>query len=186
MIYLASHLAVVLCYEAKTPTTTMHTRLATPADGATIQAVYAPYVENTTYTFEFKVPTVEEVCARMRRHPGYVWLVAEHEAEQATEILGYAYAWPFEEREGYRFAVETSIFIRQDRIGGGIGRMLYADLLASLKQNGFATAVARIALPNPPSERLHEKLGFKKVAHFERIGHKFDRWIDIGYWQRSL
>jgi L-amino acid N-acyltransferase YncA len=164
----------------------MHTRLATPADGATIQAVYAPYVENTTYTFEFKVPTVEEVCARMQRHPGHVWLVAEHEAEQATEILGYAYAWPFEEREGYRFAVETSIFIRQDRIGGGIGRMLYADLLASLKQNGFATAVARIALPNPQSERLHEKLGFKKVAHFERIGHKFDRWIDIGYWQRSL
>jgi len=160
----------------------MHTRLATPADGAAIQAVYAPYVENTTYTFEFKVPAVEEVCARMQRHPGHVWLVAEHEAE----ILGYAYAWPFEEREGYRFAVETSIFIRQDRIGGGIGRMLYAELLAALKQNGFATAVARIALPNPQSERLHEKLAFKKVAHFERIGHKFDRWIDIGYWQRSL
>jgi phosphinothricin acetyltransferase len=108
--------------------------------------------------------------------------VAEHEGE----IIGYAYAWPFEDREGYRFAVETSIFIRQDRVGGGVGRMLYADLLASLKQNGFATAVARIALPNPQSERLHEKLGFKKVAHFERIGHKFDRWLDVGYWQRTL
>ena len=59
-------------------------------------------------------------------------------------------------------------------------------LKAPLKLNGFATAVARIALPNLPSERLHERLGFKKVAHFERIGHKFDRWVDVGYWQCSL
>ena len=160
----------------------MQTRPAVPADAEAIRAVYAPYVENTVYTFEFKVPSVAEVSQRMQRHPGHVWLVAE----DAGEIAGYAYAWPFEDREGYRFTVETSIFLRQTRIGNGIGRALYADLLATLKQNGFATAVARIALPNPQSERLHEKLGFHKVAHFEKIGHKFDRWIDVGYWQRSL
>ena len=157
----------------------MHTRQATLADAAAIRAVYAPYVENTTYSFELKVPTLEEVCARMTRHPGHPWLVAE----ASTEILGYAYAWPFEDREGYRLTVETSIFLRQDRIGSGVGRQLYADLLAALKDKGFATAVARIALPNSPSERLHERLGFKKVAHFERIGYKMDRWIDVGYWQ---
>ena len=160
----------------------MRTRLATPADGAAIRAVYAPYVENSTYTFEFEVPTIEEVCDRMTRHPRHLWLVME----ESAEILGYAYAWPFEDREGYRFTVETSVFVRQDRIGGGVGRALYADLLAALKLKGFTTAVARIALPNLASERLHEKLGFKKVAHFERIGHKFDRWVDVGYWQCSL
>jgi phosphinothricin acetyltransferase len=160
----------------------MQTRLATPSDGAAILAVYAPYVENTTYTFEIEAPTLQEVCARMTRHPRHLWLVIE----ESAEVLGYAYAWPFEDRHGYRFTVETSIFVRQDRIGGGVGRTLYADLLAALKQRGFANAVARIALPNPQSERLHEKLGFKKVAHFERIGHKFDRWVDVGYWQCSL
>jgi len=160
----------------------MQTRLATPSDGAAIRTVYAPYVENSTYTFEFEVPSIKEVCDRMTRHPRHLWLVAE----ESAEILGYAYAWPFEEREGYRFTVETSVFVRQDRIGGGVGRALYADLLAALKLKGFTTAVARIALPNLPSERLHEKLGFKKVAHFERIGHKFDRWVDVGYWQCSL
>jgi phosphinothricin acetyltransferase len=160
----------------------MQTRPAVPADAEAIRAVYAPYVESTVYTFEFKVPTVAEVMHRMQRNPGHSWLVAE----DAGEIVGYAYSWPFEDREGYRFTVETSIFIRQTRIGGGIGRGLYGDLLATLKQNGFATAVARIALPNPQSERLHEKLGFHKVAHFEKIGHKFDRWIDVGYWQRPL
>jgi L-amino acid N-acyltransferase YncA len=160
----------------------MQTRPAVPADAEAIRAVYAPYVEDTVFTFEFKVPSVAEVSQRMQRHPGHMWLVAE----DAGEVVGYAYAWPFEEREGYRFTVETSIYIRQTRIGGGIGRGLYADLLSTLKQSGFATAAARIALPNPQSERLHEKLGFRKVAHFERIGHKVDRWIDVGYWQRTL
>lgn len=160
----------------------MQTRPAVPADAEAIRAVYAPYVENTVYTFEFKVPSAAEVVHRMQRNPGHIWLVAE----DAGEVVGYAYSWPFEDRAGYRFTVETSIYIRQTRIGGGIGRGLYADLLATLKQNGFATGVARIALPNPQSERLHEKLGFHKVAHFERIGHKFDRWIDVGYWQRTL
>jgi phosphinothricin acetyltransferase len=136
----------------------MQTRLATLSDGAAIRAVYAPYVENSTYTFEFEVPTIKEVCDRMTRHPRHLWLVAE----ESAEILGYAYAWPFEDREGYRFTVETSVFVRQDRIGGGVGRALYADLLAALKLKGFTTAVARIALPNLPSERLHEKLGSRR------------------------
>jgi len=160
----------------------MHTRQACPADGPGIRAIYAPYVENTTYTFEFVVPTVDEIRLRMTRHPAQLWLVAEDEGQ----LMGYAYSWPFEERDGYRFTVETSIFVRQDRVGNGVGRLLYGDLLGTLKQKGVAVAVARIALPNPQSERLHEKLGFKKVAHFERIGHKFDRWVDVGYWQRPL
>jgi L-amino acid N-acyltransferase YncA len=157
----------------------MNTRQATLVDASAIQAVYTPYVEQTTCTFEFQVPTLEEISGRITRHPGHPWLVAE----DSGEVLGYAYAWPFEDREGYRFTVETSIFVRRDRISGGVGGVLYSDLLAVLKEKGFHTAVARIALPNPPSQRLHEKLGFKQVAHFERIGHKLDRWVDVGYWQ---
>lgn len=160
----------------------MQTRPAVPADAEAIRAVYAPYVENTTYSFEFKVPTLAEIRQRMQRHPDHLWLVAE----DAGEIVGYAYAWPFEDREGYRFTVETSIYLHQARVGGGIGRTLYGDLMGVLKQSGFVTAIARIALPNPQSERLHEKLGFRKVAHFEKIGHKFERWLDVGYWQRAL
>jgi len=160
----------------------MQTRQATPSDGPAIRALYAPYVESTTYTFELKTPSVEEVCSRMQRYPSHPWLVAE----DGDGILGYAYAWPFEDREGYRFTVETSVYVHRDRIGGGIGRLLYGELIAALKERGLVMAVARIALPNPQSERLHERLGFRKVAHFERIGHKFDQWIDVGYWQRLL
>ena len=43
-----------------------------------------------------------------------------------------------------------------------------------------------IALPNEASVGLHEKLGFKKVAHFNEVGFKFDQWIDVGYWQLIL
>lgn len=161
----------------------MHTRPATPEDGPAIQDIYAPYVEKTIYSFEFDVPSVAEIRSRMEQHAGmHLWLVAE----EAGEILGYTYSWPFEEREGYRFTVETSIFVRQDRLSNGVGGKLYRDLLSGLRERHFSSAVARIALPNPQSQRLHERLGFKKVAHFERIGNKFDQWIDVGYWQRQL
>jgi phosphinothricin acetyltransferase len=46
--------------------------------------------------------------------------------------------------------------------------------------------IGGIALPNPASVALHEKLGMKKVAHFSDVGCKFERWLDVGYWQMTL
>ena len=47
-------------------------------------------------------------------------------------------------------------------------------------------AIGGIAQPNPASVALHERLGFEKVAHFKQVGRKFDRWIDMGYWELRL
>lgn len=160
----------------------MQTRQATVEDATTIRAIYGHYVETTTSTFEFEIPTVAEVRHRIVQFPRHPWLVAL----DAAEVIGYAYACPFENREGYRFTVETSIYLREGCVGRGNGQTLYSDLLSTLKDLGFVRAVARIALPNPRSQRLHERLGYRKVAHFEKIGHKFDQWIDVGYWQRTL
>ena len=46
--------------------------------------------------------------------------------------------------------------------------------------------IAGVTLPNVASVRLHESLGFKKVAHFIAVGHKFGKWWDVGYWQFSF
>ncbi len=161
----------------------MYIRAASFDDAGGIRAVYAPYVRDTIFTFEFQIPSEEDIRARLSRHAAtQVWLVAEEKGE----LVGYAYSWPFEERDGYRFSVETSIFVRSGRLGRGVGRALYQSLLDELRKRGTRQAIARIALPNPQSQRLHERLGFRQVALFPRIGHKFDRWIDVGYWQLSL
>jgi phosphinothricin acetyltransferase len=64
--------------------------------------------------------------------------------------------------------------------------MLYSRLFSLLQARGVHAVIGGIALPNDPSVALHEKLGLQKVAHFREVGFKLDRWIDVGYWQRTL
>ena len=64
--------------------------------------------------------------------------------------------------------------------------MLYRELFEQLRGDGMHVALAGITLPNPASIALHEKLGMKKVPHLLQVGHKFDRWLDVGYWQLFL
>jgi len=55
-----------------------------------------------------------------------------------------------------------------------------------LKEKGIHAAIGGIALPNDASVALHEKFGMRKVAHFEQVGFKFGKWVDVGYWERFL
>ena len=86
-------------------------------------------------------------------------------------------------RSAYRFSVESTVYIDQNSIGNGIGSLLYKELLSNLKNSRIHSVIGGIALPNPSSIALHEKYGFKKVAQFKEVGIKFDKWIDVGYWQ---
>ena len=101
-------------------------------------------------------------------------------------MLGYAYATPWRVRSAYRFSVESSVYVHKDCAHQGIGRRLYGVLLDELRARGLAVVIGGIAQPNPASVALHEACGFRKVAHFERVGRKFERWVDVGYWQLQL
>lgn len=102
-----------------------HLRPATPEDAAALLAIYRPYVLHTAITFEYDVPTLSEftrrVEATLRTHPYLV-------AEQAGELLGYAYAAPFHVRAAYQWAAESTIYLRQDQRGNGLGPQLYGAL----------------------------------------------------------
>ena len=100
--------------------------------------------------------------------------------------MGYAYASPWRERAAYRHAVETTIYLESRFAGQGMGKRLYVALLQELRKLGLHTAFGVIALPNPASVALHEKCGFRKVGHLAEPGWKFERWVDVGYWQLML
>jgi len=152
-------------------------------DAAAIARIYQHYVTHTTISFEAEPPTIDNIAARiqevMARHS---WLVYESEGA----LLGYAYTSTFRERRAYQSTVEATIYLDQAAIGHGIGRMLYQALLDDAALKGYHEALGVIALPNDLSIKLHEKLGFVKVAHLEKIGHKFNQWIDVGIWQKHL
>ena len=107
------------------------------------------------------------------------WLVLE----RGGELLGYAYAGRFHARAAYRHTAESTIYLRHGLEGQGFGTTLYSELLRRTFARGYQQVIGGIALPNEPSVRLHEKLGFGKAGHLTRVGRKFERWVDVGYWQ---
>jgi L-amino acid N-acyltransferase YncA len=158
-------------------------RNATTNDSGQIGDIYNHYVLRTPITFEEKRVPPEDMARRIQETlQSLPWLVWEEE----RQVLGYAYASMWKGRSAYRHSVESTIYLHPDSVGKRIGSQLYGALLTDLRQRQFHTVIGGIALPNDASVALHEKFGFRKVAHFEQVGNKFGQWIDVGYWQLLL
>jgi L-amino acid N-acyltransferase YncA len=158
-------------------------RLAAAGDAAAIAAIYAPFVEGSSATFEEIVPSASEMARRIAGEPlGYPWLVAVEDGA----VLGYASSGCFRTRSAYRWSVETGVYVAQDAQRRGIARALTERLLEVLEERGFVTAIASISLPNAASVAFHEALGFKRAGTIRAPGYKLGQWIDIGYFQRDL
>lgn len=154
-----------------------------PTDAPALADIYNPYIRDTIITFEEEPVSVAEMGARIAKVTAtYPWLVWEEDGA----VLGYAYASTWRARHAYRFAVETTIYLAGGHHGKGRGAALYRALLAELKQRGFHSALGCLGLPNEPSVRLHEKLGFRKVGHMTEAGWKFGAWVDVGFWEVML
>jgi len=158
-------------------------RAATTADAPAIAAIYAPYVETLSVSFEQRAPSPKEMARRIETiTETYPWLIAEADGE----VVGYAYGFRFRERWAYRFTVETAIYIAAHRQREGIGRRLYMALIRTLSAQGFTQAVATIAVPNDNSIEMHEAVGFKRAGVWRSVGFKQGEWRDVGLWQRPL
>jgi phosphinothricin acetyltransferase len=152
-------------------------------DADAIAAIYAPYVRDTTISFEIDAPDTATMGGRIETVVGrYPYLVAE----QDGEVAGYAYAAPFRSRAAYRWTVETTVYVDRALGRRGIGRTLYQALLDRLTALGFVSAIGIIALPSSGSVGLHEALGFTHVGTEKGVGYKFGAWHDVGVWQRDL
>ncbi|HFI0037232.1 TPA: N-acetyltransferase family protein [Streptococcus suis] len=158
-------------------------RSAQIEDAADLVAIYAPYVETTAITFETQVPTVADFASRINKTlEKFPYLVAEVEGR----IVGYAYASTYYARAAYDWTVELSVYVSREARGKGIGSLLYDAIEEDLKARGFMNFLACIALPNPASIALHGKRGYEQVAHFKKVGYKFDTWHDIVWLQKSM
>lgn len=156
-------------------------RAATDDDAAAIAAVYAPYVRDTSISFELEPPDAGEIRRRMRAAPRLPWLVATRE----KQVTGKAYASPHRSRAAYRWAVEVSVYLVPTEHGRGTARRLYEALFEELAALGYVSAYAGITQPNPASTRLHAGLGFTPAGVFRDVGFK-NEWHDVAWWQRAL
>ena len=165
-------------------------RLARLRDARDLLAIYEPYVRNTCISFELEPPSAEEFRKRMSNVMAYhPYLVAECEGVP----IGYCYATFFRPRLGYRPSVETSIYLRQDVRGGGVGRRLYRALGKLLRMQNVYNSYACIAVTDPPtdltpatSRLFHEKVGYSLVGTFPSCGYKLDNWVDMVWMEKAL
>ena len=158
-------------------------RLACEADAAAMLAIYAPYVRDSAISFETEPPSEEEFRQRIRSALEVgLWLLCE----AGGSVLGYAYAGRFHARRAYQWTVEVTAYVRPDQHRKGVGYGLYTSLLGCLALQGFRAAVGVIALPNPASVGLHERMGFAPAGVLRAVGYKHGRWHDVGWWQRAL
>ncbi len=159
-------------------------RTATAEDAVGIAPIYNHYIDATWVTFETEPVSVDDMAQRIRETLDLPlpWLIAE----EGGKVAGYAYASKWKGRCAYRFSVESTIYLHPDATGRGLGVRLYSALIDAIKAVSMRSVIGGIALPNDASIRLHERLGFKKVGHFEKVGFKHEQWVDVGYWQLQL
>jgi phosphinothricin acetyltransferase len=159
-------------------------RAARDEDAAAIAEVYNHYVLQTIVTFEEEPvpPDVMRDRVRETQGAGLPFLVAATDGD----VRAFAYASAWKGRCAYRFSREVTVYVGHGDAGRGFGSALYAHMIPQLQQLGLHALLGGIALPNEASIALHEKFGFTKTAHLREVGWKFNRWIDVGYWQRLL
>ncbi len=165
-------------------------RMATEADAEEILNIYSPYVTDTAITFEYDIPSITEFSRRIRDTlKMYPYIVALEE----KCIVGYTYASAFKQRAAYNWAVETTVYLKQDCRGRGLGKKLYLTLEDILERQNILnlnaciayTSVKDVHLDNT-SMAFHQHLGYSKVAHFTKCGYKFGTWYDMIWMEKML
>lgn len=152
-------------------------------DAEQLVFIYNWYVENTTATFELRPLTKKDMQTRIEQiaaqFPFLVW-------EENSRILGYCYAHKWKRFPAYDITLETTVYLRHDAKGQGIGRKLMEKLIDECKRRGIVSLIACITAENEESCHFHEKLGFKKVSLFRNVGQKFNRLLDVVDYQLEL
>ena len=157
-------------------------RAAITADAAALADIYASFVLANYSSFEEVPPTADEMAQRMQHAPRLPWLVAE----TAGDVVGFAYAGPHHQRSAYRWAADSSVYLRNSAVGRGVGTALYQHLIPLVRDHGYVSLFAGIALPNEASVRLHESFGFRRIGTFPASGFKLGAWRDVGWWSLPL
>jgi phosphinothricin acetyltransferase len=163
----------------------VHVRPCTESDLESLNGIYNLYVKETHFTFDVELITIEarrEWFSHYSMSGRYRLLVGVSDGK----VVGFAFSSRFRPKPAYETSVETTIYLAPGAVGQGAGSTLYTELFRSLENEDVHRAYAGVSLPNPPSIALHERFGFKRVAHFTEQGRKFGRYWDVAWYEKPL
>lgn len=158
---------------------------AEPADLPALTEIYNHYVLNTVITFDtapFSPADRQTWLEQFEPASFHQCLVAKRN----NDILGYASSSKLRPKPAYNSSVETTIYLRPDAGGVGLGSLLYITLLNNLVNLGVHRVYGIVALPNEASMRLHHKLGFVQIGLLNEVGYKFGQFHDTAWLEKKL
>lgn len=158
-------------------------RLAQASDASDIRNIYAPFITDSSVSFEYEIPSVSDMENRiLTTLTTYPWLVIE----QNGLVVAYAYAGLHRARKAYQWSVETSVYIHHEYRKHKLATRIYTALLQLLEAQGYRNAFAGMTLPNPASEGFHTKMGFVPIGTYRDVGNKFGEWHSTMWMQLQL
>jgi phosphinothricin acetyltransferase len=171
--------------EGRTETITL--RLAALADAEQIRQIYNYEVSNTFATFDLVPRSLEDQQRWIAdRNGAFAAIVAIDRTDERGEVIGFGSLSPYKERAAYRTSVEDSVYVRRDRNGQGIGKMIVSELIRVAAASGFHAMFARISASSDASIALHRSCGFELVGIEREVGRKFNKWLDVAIMQALL
>lgn len=185
------YVIIVIIVSILSEVDSMNIRIAVPEDAEAVRAIYAPYIRNTAVTFEYDVPSVEEMRRRITSIlDKYPYLIAEDEGK----VIGYAYANTFHPRAAFSHTAEVSIYIDDSYHGKGLGRMLYYNLEKILKEQNIFIIYACIAQTDNDKDPyltnasilFHKKIGYSLIGKHNKSGYKFGRWYSVIWMEKVI
>ncbi len=161
----------------------MSIRPARADDFDRVAAITNHYIATTVIHFGYEPVTARELRATWEAaRDQFPWLVSE----ENDVVVAYAKAGVWRARAAYQWTAECGLYVANEHRGRGLGRAIYRALLDELRARGFRSAIGGVTLPNEPSVKLHEALGFERAGVFREVGFKHEQWRDVGFWQKRL
>ena len=162
-------------------------RSAVDADISQLADLYNHYILTTPATFDTEPHTVETKRQWFSQYSDsgpYRVIVA---VEPDGRIVGHSYSSPLYPKAAYNSSVATSVYLLPGEVGRGLGTRLWNALYDELlKVDELHQLFALITLPNDASIAMTESRGYELTGVWREAGRKFDRYWDVGFWQRPI
>jgi L-amino acid N-acyltransferase len=152
---------------------------------AAVLGILNEAIENSTalYDYQARTPAMMEAWYDAKEKARYPVIGV---IDEANELLGFGSYGAFRAWPAYKYTVEHSLYVERSHRGQGIGRLLLAELIAAATRQDYHTLIGGIDAQNAASIALHRRLGFEHCGHIRQAGFKFNRWLDLTFYQLLL
>jgi len=154
--------------------------------GDAVLAIFNDAILNTTALYEYQPRTAAFVEGWFLAKRDGNYPVIGMRDDDSGQLMGFASYGPFRPHAAYRYSVEHSVYVDGEFRQRGVAKQLMTALIERAEAQQYHTLIGGIDASNAPSIALHEQLGFTHAGTIRQAAYKFDRWLDLAFYQRVL